>query len=270
LTKTAKRQEREPTQSTGHEIKMFPALFAGHGSPMNAIEDNEFSRTWRQIGEKLPRPSAILCISAHWETSSTFITAMPQPRTIHDFYGFPRELNQVRYSAPGAPEWAEKIRETIRMTEVRLTQDWGLDHGTWSVLCHMADVPVLQLSLDRTQPPEFHYTLGHELAALREKLLIIGSGNMVHNLRMIDWGGDAFDWAERFDRTLADMILQREHQKLVRYQDLGEDARLAIPTNEHYLPLLYILGLQGANEQVDFFSGKVVYGSISMRGLVIG
>ena len=259
-----------PTQE--QTINRFPALFIGHGSPMNAIEQNEFSLAWQKLGRSLPRPDAILSISAHWETNGTHITAMKRPKTIHDFYGFPEALYRAQYPAPGAPEWAEKIQKSVSSVDIQLTQEWGLDHGTWSVLMHLfplADVPVLQLSLDRTQPPGFHYELGQQLAALREHLLILGSGNMVHNLRMIQWEDAAFDWAQNFDRKLADLILSRDHQTLIDYHELGEEARLAIPTNEHFLPLLYILALQGETEETSFFADKVTYGSISMRGVMV-
>jgi 4,5-DOPA dioxygenase extradiol len=259
-------QRTEQTQS-------MPVIFVGHGNPMNAIEDNEFSHAWRTLGESLPRPDAILCISAHWQARGSYVTAMQEPRTIHDFYGFPRELNEVIYPAPGSPQWAAGVRDAVHFTQIELTKEWGLDHGTWSVLCRMfpkADVPVIQLSLDYTRPPEFHYQLGKALQPLRSQgVLIIGSGNMVHNLRIMEWGDQAFEWAQRFDHRLAELILNRDHQTLIDYDLLGEDARLAIPTNEHYLPLLYTLALQGEEENVRFFAEKVTLGSISMRGLVI-
>jgi 4,5-DOPA dioxygenase extradiol len=251
----------------------MPVIFVGHGNPMNAIEENEFSRAWKALGESLPRPQAILCVSAHWQDRGSYVTAMQKPRTIHDFYGFPRELNEVLYPAPGSPEWAAKVREAVHFTEIGLTGEWGLDHGTWSVLCRMfpqADVPVIQLSLDYTKSPAFHYQLGQALQPLRSQgLLIIGSGNMVHNLRMLEWGDGAFEWAQRFDHRLSELILNRDHPALIDYESLGEDAHLAIPTNEHYLPLLYTLALQGEEENIRFFADKVTLGSISMRGLVI-
>jgi 4,5-DOPA dioxygenase extradiol len=256
----------------GQSLKM-PVVFVGHGNPMNAIEDNEFSRAWKSLGESLPRPQAVLCISAHWQDRGSYVTAMQHPRTIHDFYGFPRELNEVIYPAPGSPSWAGEVRKAVSFTEIELTQEWGLDHGTWSVLCRLfpkADVPVIQLSLDYAKPPDFHYQLGKALQPLRSQgLLVIGSGNMVHNLRIMEWGERAFDWAQRFDHRLAELILSRDHKALIDYESLGEDARLAIPTNEHYLPLLYTLALQGEEENIRFFAEKVTLGSISMRGLVI-
>ncbi len=252
----------------------MPVLFAGHGSPMNAIEDNEFSRTWATLGIKLPRPRTILCISAHWETNGTFITAMPKPKTIHDFRGFPQELFEKEYPAEGSPEWAQITRETIHSTNVEPDFGWGLDHGTWSVLCRMfpaADIPVYQLSLNRKLTPRQHYEIGCELRPLRERgVLILGSGNIVHNLGLLKWDGKPFDWATEFDGKLRDLIIKQDHTSLIDYNRLGPEVALSIPTNEHYLPLLYILGLQEGNEAVTFFTEKIVLGSISMRGLRIG
>ncbi len=255
------------------KIKM-PIVFVGHGSPMNAIEKNEFSIKWNNIGKQLPVPKLILCISAHWETEGTHITAMKNPRTIYDFYGFPEELYKINYPAPGSPERADEIKKATAETEVLLDNQWGLDHGCWSVLYHMypkANIPVLQLSLDHTKPPEYHYNLAKQLSSLRDqKVLIIGSGNMVHNLRMIDWNDEAFDWALEFDNKLTGLIKNRDHSPLINYSSLGEAAKLSIPTNEHYLPLLYILALQEDNEQIHFFNERVTLGSISMRGVIIG
>ncbi len=252
----------------------LPVLFVGHGSPMNAIEDNEFSRAWAEVGAALPRPQAILCISAHWETVGTQVTAMAAPRTIHDFYGFPRELYEQRYPAPGAPKLAQQVAEVVAPVAVTLDQDWGLDHGTWSVLCRMfpgADIPVLQLSLDRTQPPAYHYALGRALAPLRRQgVLIVGSGNMVHNLRLMCWEGGEYEWAVEFDALLRDLIQAGNHGPVVDYKSHGRNANLAIPTNEHYLPLLYVLGLQEPGEAVQFFAAKVAMCSLSMRSLQIG
>jgi 4,5-DOPA dioxygenase extradiol len=256
---------------------IMPALFIGHGSPMNAIEDNVYSRAWREAAETIPRPKAILCISAHWETEGTFVTAMAQPKTIHDFYGFPDALYRVRYPAPGSPELAERVRSLAGSTAVRLDDgySWGLDHGAWSVLRRMypgADIPTVQLSLDRTQHPLFHYELGRELFALREEgVLVVGSGNIVHNLRLLQWDAvEPFPWAAEFDHTAAELIRAGEHDQLVAYQALGEAARLSIPTNEHYLPLLYTLALQQAGEPVSFFAEGLPLGSISMRSVRIG
>lgn len=253
--------------------KPLPALFIGHGSPMNAIEDNEFSQAWEALGKTLPRPEAILCISAHWETHGTQATAMDTPRTIHDFYGFPKELFAKTYPAPGSPALAAMLQETLAGTTVKADQDWGLDHGAWSVLCRLypqADVPVVQLSLDRALSPEAHYALGQALRPLRRRgVLVVGSGNMVHNLGRMVWQEGAFDWALDFDRTLERLILAGDHAPIIHYEDLGTPARLSIPTNEHFLPLLYILALQEPNEQVEFFAQKVTYGAISMRGVKI-
>ena len=253
----------------------MPLLFVGHGSPMNAIEDNEFSSAWSDVAAQLPLPEAILCISAHWETEGTQVTAMSAPRTIHDFYGFPDELFQVRYPAPGSPELAQSVQRLVGKTAVGLDDAWGIDHGAWSVLRRMypeAAVPLVQLSLDRSRPARYHYELARELIALREQgVLIIGSGNIVHNLRLLDWHAlEPFPWAGEFDRLTADLILAGEHDKLIDYQSLGEQARLSIPTNEHYLPLLYILALQQPGERVEFFAEGYAYGSLSMRSVLIG
>lgn len=254
---------------------LMPALFIGHGNPMNAIEETVYSAAWRDAAAAIPRPKAILCISAHWETDGTFVTAMPQPRTIHDFYGFPDELFQVQYPAPGSPELAERVRGMVKANKVELDNTWGLDHGAWSVLRRMypaADIPTVQLSLDRTKSPRFHYDLGRELAELRhEGALIVGSGNIVHNLRMLQWQArEPYPWATEFDRTAAELITSGNHDRLVDYPALGEAARLSVPTNEHYLPLLYILRLQQPGEPVSFFAEGIPLGSISMRSVKIG
>lgn len=270
---TSEQRLNQPTEFPDTEIKM-PVLFVGHGNPMNAIEDNEFSRAWIIIGSVLPRPKAILCVSAHWETIGTQVTAMEKPKTIHDFYGFPQPLNQAEYPAPGSPALARIVQETVGKTKIEADHDWGLDHGTWSVLTRMfphADVPVVQLSLDQTKDPAWHYALGKELKALRKKgVLILGSGNLVHNLRAVAWQDTAFDWATEFDQKVKDLILSGDHGALIRYPQLGQAASLAIPTNEHYLPLLYVLALQEQGEQIGFFAEKVTMGSISMRSLRIG
>jgi 4,5-DOPA dioxygenase extradiol len=251
----------------------MPVLFVGHGNPMNALEDNEYSRAWVEVGHALPTPNAILCVSAHWETIGTQVTGMESPRTIHDFGGFPRELFEFQYPASGSIELAYLTQETVKGAPVEIDQNWGLDHGTWSVLCRMfpeANVPVIQLSLDRSQPPAYHYALGQELQALRRRgVLIIGSGNIVHNLRTAVWRDGAYDWAIEFDAKIKDLVLDGNHDPIVHYQTLGQAARLAIPTNEHYLPLLYILALQQQNEQITFFADRVTMGSLSMRSLWI-
>ena len=251
---------------------LVPVLFVGHGSPMNAIEDNEFSRTWADTGKTLPRPGAILCISAHWETVGTRVTAMERPETLYDFYGFPEPLYEQRYPAPGDPDLARSIQTAIKNPTVHLDSSWGLDHGAWSVLCRMfpeADIPVVQLSLDFEQPPTFHYELGRKLKYLRkENVLIVGSGNMVHNLRTMVWDETAFDWALEFDAILTDRIRNGDHPALIDYESLGDAARLAVPTNEHYLPLLYILGILDESDKIEFFCERVTLGSISMRSFV--
>jgi len=252
----------------------MPALFIGHGSPMNAIEDSEFSRAWAEVARSLPKPKAILCVSAHWQTAGTRVTAMEQPRTIYDFYGFPQELYEKRYPAPGSPELAKMTVETLRESHVGLDSERGLDHGAWAVLCQMypkADVPVVQLSLDQRKQPALHYELGRELRALRRKgVLIIGSGNIVHNLREMAWEDTAYDWALEFDSHMKDLILSGDHKAIVDYSKLGRSARLAVPTLEHYLPLLYVLGAQNKAERVKFFAEKVTLGSMSMRSVRVG
>jgi len=253
----------------------FPVLFLGHGSPMNALEENEFVHGWRMVGSSLPRPNAILCISAHWETRGTKVTAMEKPKTIHDFYGFPQALFEVNYPAPGSPELAFQTQSAIRSTEVELDNTWGLDHGCWSVMKHLfpqADVPVIQLSLDRNQPPSYHFELAKELQSLRNKgVLIVGSGNMVHNLGVIDWHQphSGYDWAVEANEKLKAWILQRNYQSLIQYQKQGKEIALSIPTPEHFLPLLYTLALQEKNEQVSLFNDKAIMGSITMTSLKI-
>ena len=220
----------------------MPAVFVGHGSPTNAIEDNEFSRAWTDMSKSLPRPKAILCVSAHWETVGTLVTSMEQPRTIHDFYGFPQPLYEIRYPAPGSPGLAQRVREAVAKTPVQADSDWGFDHGTWSVMRRMfpdADIPVVQLSLDRTRPPEFHYKLGEELKPLRsEGVLIVGSGNIVHNLRVMQWQDMAYTWAEESDERIRRLIVDGDHDSIINYETMGDSARLSVPTNEHFLPLM--------------------------------
>jgi len=253
----------------------MPVVFFGHGSPMNTLERNQYTEAWRRIGESIPPPKAILCVSAHWFTEGTAVTAMSRPKTIHDFYGFPQALFDVQYPAPGEPKVAARVRELLAPLEVGLDESWGLDHGTWSVLKHAypkADVPVVQLSIDGTQPPQFHYETGRRLAPLRDEgVLIAGSGNVVHNLRLMQrGGGKAFDWAVRFNDTIRQALAARDHRALVDFQNLGEDARLSVPTPEHYLPLLYIAGLQGADEAMSFPVDGYDLGSISMLTAVAG
>ena len=253
----------------------MPALFIGHGSPMNAIDENEFSLAWTEMGRQLPKPRAILTVSAHWETMGTKVTAMEKPRTIHDFGGFPKELYEVTYPAPGSPDLVQTIRKVIKLTEIQPDLSWGLDHGTWSVLRRMfplADIPVIQMSLDRSKGALNHYQLGQQLRELREEgLLIIGSGNIVHNLRTVVFE-DAlkFDWAEAFDTQVKNWILAGDHTPLIEYEKQGRDAQLSINSAEHYLPLLYTLGLQQEGEAVSFFADKVTYGSLSMLSVKFG
>jgi 4,5-DOPA dioxygenase extradiol len=252
----------------------MPALFIGHGNPMNAIEDNEFSRAWAAVARSLPKPKAVLCVSAHWETEGTRVTAMEKPKTIHDFYGFPPALFEKLYPAPGSPELARMTQEMLKDSHVKPDSEWGLDHGAWSVLCQMypkADVPVVQLSLDQRKPPAFHYELGRQLRGLRKKgVLIIGSGNIVHNLREMAWEDTAYDWALEFDAKMKELILSGDHKAIIDYSKLGRSARLAVPTAEHYLPLLYMLGAQDKADNVGFFADKVTLGSMSMRSVRLG
>ncbi|GAB4093597.1 dioxygenase family protein [Flaviaesturariibacter terrae] len=261
---------------------VMPLLFIGHGSPMNAIEDNEFSREWQRLGRELPRPAAVLVISAHWLTRGTAITAMDAPPTIHDFGGFPAELFAVQYSAPGHPDLAAGVRSLVQGTEVELDHDWGLDHGAWSIVKHLfpqADIPVLQLSIDGTKGPRWHYELARELAALRRKgVLILASGNMVHNLRLLKLpGGDfnrintewGYDWALELNTRFREKIQSGDHEALLHYERLHPDARLAIPTPEHYLPLLYTLGLQEKEDEPTLFNDRVIAGSLSMTSVLL-
>lgn len=257
---------------------LMPALFIGHGSPMNGIQGNEFSHSWQKMGKEIPQPKAVLCVSAHWLTSGTQITAMPNPRTIHDFGGFPKELYEVNYPAPGSPELAATTASIIKKTSVHLDHEWGLDHGTWTVVRHMypdANIPVLQLSIDYNKPAQYHYELAQELAALRKKgVLIIGSGNMVHNLGMVAWdkldNNFGFDWAIEMNELFKKNIVDANHQSLINYQSLSPAARLAIPSPDHYFPLIYTLGLQQKNEQVSFFNDTAMGGSLTMTSVKIG
>lgn len=250
----------------------MPVLFLGHGSPMNAIEENEFVQGFRNVAGQITKPKAILCISAHWETRGTFVTAMKNPRTIHDFGGFPRELYEVQYPAPGNPGLAREIKALVKVTEVGLDDKWGLDHGSWSVIKHLypdADVPVIQMSLDYYQAPRYHYDLARELGPLRDKgVLVIGSGNMVHNLGMVDWrrlnDSFGFDWALEASAKMKQFFLNDDHESLINYTQQGRPFQLAVPTSEHYLPLLYVLALKGKSGIVDFFNDKPVAGSLTM------
>lgn len=256
----------------------MPVLFIGHGSPMNGIEDNEFSARWSQMAKEIPVPAAVLVVSAHWFTGSTCITAMDFPRTIHDFGGFPRALYEVEYPAPGSPSLALETASLVHSAQVIPDHDWGLDHGAWTVVRRMypdAHIPVLQLSIDYHKTPQEHYDLAKELYILRTKgVLIIGSGNMVHNLGMISWqhmqtSGYGYDWALYMNTIFKQLIETGKHDELIHYEKLGREAQLAIPTPEHYLPLLYTLGLQGKEEKVSFFNDKAMAGSLTMTSVKI-
>ena len=245
------------------------AIFVGHGSPMNAIEENEFTEGWREIARSTPRPRAVLCVSAHWETRGIAVTAGERPETIHDFRGFPEELFAVRYPAHGDPALARDVAALLAPRPVRLDAARGLDHGAWSVLVKMfpeADVPVVQLGMDTSRPAREHYELARALAPLRDDgVLVLGSGNVVHNLGRIDFGReDGYDWAERFHRVASERILAGDHEALVDYESLGPEAHSAVPTPEHYLPLLYVLALRGEGERISLFNDRVTMGSISM------
>ena len=255
----------------------MPAIFFGHGNPMNALQVNDWTTAWANIGNSLQRPKAILCISAHWYLPATLTTAMASPRTIHDFGGFPKELYQVEYPARGEPQLARRVQELLAPLPVGLDNSWGLDHGTWSVLAHVfpnADVPVVQLSIDETQPAEFHFELGKRLTPLRDEgILIMGSGNLVHNLHTYAWGRhmpEPYDWAVRFETTARKLMLSGEFEPLVKYDTLGRDAILSIPTPDHYLPLLYVLATKRSGDVVSFPVEGVDGGSVSMLSVCVG
>jgi 4,5-DOPA dioxygenase extradiol len=260
-------------ETKSSEAKM-PVLFVGHGNPMNAIEPNEFHKAWQRIGQQLPKPKAILCVSAHWLTKGTKVTAMDRPKTIHDFGGFPDELFAAQYKVSGSPSFAEETKKLVTKIKVDSDFEWGLDHGTWSVLMPMypqAEIPVFQLSIDYTQPPQYHYDLAKQLSALRTKgVLIVGSGNIVHNLGKISWNGKPYDWAIEFDNAIKQFIDNRNHQGVIDYEKLGNIAKLSVPSNDHYLPLLYSLALQEKSDGIKYFNEKIDLGSASMRSLVIG
>jgi len=263
-----------PFSSTGQ----MPVLFIGHGSPMNGIEENEFVTGWREIGKTLPKPQAILCVSAHWETKGTFVTAMEKPLTIHDFGGFPKALFDVQYPAPGSPELAKETQQIIKKTTIGLDEKWGLDHGAWSVINRLypkADIRVIEMSLDFYQTPQYHYDLARELSSLRKKgVLIIGSGNMVHNLQLAAWdkldaGEYGYDWALEANEKMKKYILNGDFQQLINYKLQGRAFDMAIPTPEHYLPLLYALALKEESEQLTLFNDKAIAGSLSMTSFKI-
>lgn len=255
----------------------MPAIFFGHGNPMNALDDNAHTRAWAALGAALPRPKAVLCISAHWYLPATAVTAAERPRTIHDFGGFPRELYQVQYPAPGAPELAERVARLLEPSPVGMDRSWGLDHGTWSVLAHVypeADVPVVQLSIDETKEARWHYELAKRLTPLREEgVLIIGSGNIVHNLHTYSWGKRAvepYDWAVRFETMARERLGAGDFDPLVAYETLGRDAMLAVPTPDHYLPLIYVLAQHRQDEPISFPTAGFDGGSISMLAVRLG
>jgi len=255
----------------------LPAIFFGHGNPMNALMENSYTEGWRRIGEQMPRPKAIVSISAHWFVPETGVTISTVPRTIHDFGGFPPELYQVQYPAPGDPDLARRVQEMLAPLPVKLDNSWGLDHGTWSVLRHVypdAGIPVVQLSIDEIQPASFHFEIGRKLAPLRdEHILVAGSGNLVHNLQTYAWGRhvpDPYNWAVRFETEAKQMMLAGEFKALIEYQKLGREAMLSIPTPDHYLPLLYVLATRQQGEKITFPIEGIDGGSISMLAVQVG
>lgn len=258
----------------------MPVLFVGHGSPMNALENNEFTKTWEDVSKSLPRPRAIVCISAHWETRGTYVTADLKPKTIHDFYGFPPELYKQEYPASGSPELAKEIIDNVENTKIEESLEWGLDHGTWSVLKYFypdADIPVIQISIDHYKDVQWHYDFAMQLAFLRTKgVLVVGSGNMIHNLRMIQLKNDDFntefgyDWAFELNDIFKNKLLDANFQDLIDYRNLHNKASLAVPTPEHYIPMLYALGMTRKEERIKIFNDKVIAGSLSMTSFIIG
>jgi 4,5-DOPA dioxygenase extradiol len=255
----------------------MPAIFFGHGNPMNALLANSYTAAWAAMGIRIPRPRAIVSISAHWFIPGTAVTGVSRPRTIHDFGGFPRELYQVQYAAPGEPQLARFIQQLLAPVDVAIDKEWGLDHGTWSVLRHVipaADIPIVQLSIDETQPASFHYELGKALRELRDDgVLLMGSGDIVHNLHAYAWGGhpvDPYDWAVRFEDKVRELIVRGEHAPLIDYASLGREAVLSVPTPEHYLPLLYVLGAGVPGEAITFPVEGVDGGSVSMLAVQLG
>lgn len=255
----------------------MPAIFFGHGNPMNAIQSNGYTDAWASIGRSIPRPKAVLCVSAHWYIPAVAVTAMERPRTIHDFGGFPRELYEVKYPAPGSPELAMRAKALLGDDVALDTDSWGLDHGTWSVLCHVfpeADVPVIQLSIDETRPASWHYDLAAKLRPLSDEgVLVVGSGNIVHNLRAYVWGAqntEPFEWATGFEKQVREFIVSGDHEPLQSYKRMGTDARLSVPTPDHYLPLMYVIALQDQDDEVTFPVNGIDGGSISMLSVQIG
>jgi 4,5-DOPA dioxygenase extradiol len=266
-------------ENENQDGKLFPTLFVGHGSPINAIEQNEFSDKWKKITSDFETPKAIICISAHWLTRGTFVTAMEMPKTIHDFGGFPKALFDVQYPAPGSLDVAHWTKESIKSANVLEDNEWGLDHGTWSVLRNMypeATIPVIQLSIDYTKPLSYHFQLAQELKALRKKgVLIIGSGNMVHNLGMVAWDkinspGFGFDWTLEIDTVFKQKIESRDYQSLINWSSLHNQISLAIPTLDHYIPLIYSVGLSDKQDEISFFNDKAIAGSLTMTSVQFG
>jgi 4,5-DOPA dioxygenase extradiol len=261
------------TKTFGASDKM-PVIFVGHGSPMNAITDNAYSRSWAEIGRRLSPPNAILCVSAHWLTNGTAVTMSNPQKTIHDFGGFPDELFKVEYPAPGSPMYAEMAIETVSSIKLHKDYDWGLDHGAWSVLKNMypsASIPVFQMSIDYDKSPQYHFNLAKELSTLRNRgVLIIASGNVVHNLSLLSWADPSkkFDWAIEFDELVKKSIEENNPSQLIEYQKLGKLANLAHPTNDHYLPLMYAIGLRDKKDDFEFFNASIDMGSISMRSVI--
>lgn len=268
-------QQLKQATATLKSTELMPVLFLGHGNPMNAIEHNAFTEGFHSAAQHIPKPSAILCISAHWETRGSYVTAMEKPPTIHDFGGFPKALFDVQYPAPGSPELAAEVQSGVHRTRVEPDERWGLDHGTWSVLIHLfpkADIPVVQLSLDYRQDPQYHYELARELAFLRRKgVLIVGSGNLVHNLGMVDWQHPehGYEWAETANASFKKLIADNDYRALVNYRTLGREVALSVPTPEHYLPALYALALRQEREDLRFFNDQCVMGSIAMTSFLI-
>jgi 4,5-DOPA dioxygenase extradiol len=256
----------------------LPALFLGHGSPMNAIEENEFVAGFRNVSQSIPTPTAIICVSAHWFTQGTKVTAMAMPKTIHDFTGFPTALYEVNYPAQGDPTLAAYTQQLLQPKTVELDEKWGLDHGAWSVIKHLypqANIPVIQLSIDYTKPPSYHFELAQQLKTLRKKgVLMVGSGNIIHNLRMIDWGNFdkddyGYDWAIEARATINECLLSGNYTPLLNYHEQGSAFKLAIPSPDHYLPLIYTLGLQNKGEYIELFNDKLLAGSLSMTSIKI-
>ena len=256
--------------------KKMPVLFIGHGSPMNAVLNNEYTEAISKSTQNIPKPEAILVISAHWETEGTFITSSDEPEQIYDFYGFPEELYNLKYKPTGSKKYAQMVAAELKDSNVMLTEKWGLDHGAWSVLSHLypkAEIPVFQMSLNKLGNEQYHYDLGRKLSILREKgILIIGSGDIVHNLGRMDYDMNVtpFEWASEFDNYICDAIVNRKHDNIINYQKIGKSAKLSVPTKEHYLPLIYIAGIQDEEDEVNFIYKGIQHSSMSMTSIQIG